>query len=803
MKKLILTAIAAVGIIPCAGSQLIINELMQSNVYCIMDDIKEFPDSWVELYNSGETDLNLKDYKLGLKDKASKAYALPDRIIKAGEYALVYCDKTDEEEIEMHAPFRLDSGKGSLYLFDSDGNVVDGLPSLAKQPAPNVAYGRAVDGGEEWGYMVCPTPGMANTGGISDVILPEPIFDIPGGVWNQRKTLTVSLMLPEDAPEGSIIRYTMNGSEPTSESDIYEEPISFRQGTVIRAKLFCDGCISIPATTQSYIFLEREMKIPVLSIAINDSYLYDDVIGIFVVGVNENGQKNPEGKENFRYDWRRPINLELFEGQEEESVLNQICETRVQGGYTRINRLKSMAVYANKRFGTKRFEYEFWPKDKPGITDNKSFILRNGGNDFANTYVRDGLIQRVIGRNTDVDWMGYSPVVVFINGKYHAMLAVRERSNEDNIYSNYNGLEDLDMIENWTELKTGSWNNYNAFDAFLHNEHPWEEWLEWLDIEEYTNMMIINSYVINEDFPHNNIVMWRPTEDGAKWRWLIKDHDFGLGIWDTNMHKPWSDFFSHLLNNSDPTADLFKNLMKTPEYKEYFVNHMVAYMGDFLNATTFNQYLDEIIDENHGEQLISDKVWGDMWSNVEYNWMKLKDWTTQRDSYLPAQIKSYFDLGEPMDVTVNADLSDEEAALLNIKYSGVPLTKGKFKGKDYVARTLKLEPGEDDNIVGWMVQEGSGKPVEHEGSVLEMQIKNKKAIKVNAIVGIDALKGVDGHSGLKVDIFGRTISVDQFVTISDLQGRIVMQGKGRLEIASPGIYILSTSEGAVRKIVIQ
>ena len=28
-----------------------INELMQSNIDCVMDDINEFPDSWVELYN--------------------------------------------------------------------------------------------------------------------------------------------------------------------------------------------------------------------------------------------------------------------------------------------------------------------------------------------------------------------------------------------------------------------------------------------------------------------------------------------------------------------------------------------------------------------------------------------------------------------------------------------------------------------------------------------------------------------------------------------------------------------------------
>ena len=29
------------------AQDLVINELMQSNIECIMDDMKEFPDSWV------------------------------------------------------------------------------------------------------------------------------------------------------------------------------------------------------------------------------------------------------------------------------------------------------------------------------------------------------------------------------------------------------------------------------------------------------------------------------------------------------------------------------------------------------------------------------------------------------------------------------------------------------------------------------------------------------------------------------------------------------------------------------------
>ena len=73
MKRLFTAAMLLVITTISANAQLVINELMQSNVECIMDDIHEFPDSWVELYNSGTTTVNLKDYKIGTKADASKA----------------------------------------------------------------------------------------------------------------------------------------------------------------------------------------------------------------------------------------------------------------------------------------------------------------------------------------------------------------------------------------------------------------------------------------------------------------------------------------------------------------------------------------------------------------------------------------------------------------------------------------------------------------------------------------------------------------------------------------------------------
>ena len=42
-------AVALLAVAMPGHAQLVINEIMQSNVECTMDDIKEFPDSCVEL----------------------------------------------------------------------------------------------------------------------------------------------------------------------------------------------------------------------------------------------------------------------------------------------------------------------------------------------------------------------------------------------------------------------------------------------------------------------------------------------------------------------------------------------------------------------------------------------------------------------------------------------------------------------------------------------------------------------------------------------------------------------------------
>lgn len=737
-------------------AQLVINELMQSNIDCIMDDLNEFPDSWVELYNTGTAAVNLKDWRLGLSDKAGEAWQLSNKQIGPGEYALVFCDKVGKN---LHTDFRLESGKGgSLYLFQGQ-TIVDKVEDLPKQPAPNIAYGRKTDGSNEWGYQLTPTPEGTNTGEVCDHdhILGEPVFSEPGKVFNGNKTFNLQLSLPEGSPEGTEIRYTTNGSEPTASSAKYTADIPITKSTSIRAKLFCNGWLSPRSTVQSYIFHDRSMTIPVISIVTDNSYLNDKKIGIFA---------NNYGHEKYQQvDWRRPLNIELFDAEGEPSQLNQLCETRITGAWSREAARKSMGIYCHKRFGKKNMEYEFFPDQCPGLTNYKSIVLRNSGNDRDYTYMRDAVCQRAMAEHADIDWQAWRPAVIYINGNYWCLLNIRERANENNILTHYDGLEDIDLIENG-ELKEGTKDNYDAFTAFFNEHgHTLDEYAELMDWEEYIRITTMNLYFNNLDYPGNNNVMWRPRSEGGKWRWIAKDLDYTLGLYtnggaggsggyDHQIIAQWynpDDYSLHQGANFSITWDatrLFRRLMEDADFAREFIDRFSIYMGDFLNEKSVRAIWDPmyamIKDEwKRHRSVVYDNPW---WPIFDDEQRYARNWLSKRTNEMYKQLGKQYDLGAPIPMTVNQDL--EDASALDVTFNGVPLTKGVFNGKFFADRSITLEgqAPEGQVISGWTIvtKSSSGTDTRQiDGERCALLMPQCTNLAINAILskstGIDTL----------------------------------------------------------------
>lgn len=740
MKRLFITLFATASCM-MSHADVVINEIMQSNIDAVMDDLNEFPDSWVELYNTGDSDVNLSQYRLGMSDNVEESWPLPNFTLAPNGYKLVFCDKTGSD---FHTDYRLETGKGCcVYLF-KNGEVVDFLKDLKKQPAPNVAYGRKNDGGDIMGYQAEPTPGAPNCGELCTKVLSNPVFSEPGRVITGNATIDLQVSLPDDAPEGTVLRYTTDGSEPKADSDEFPaEGLSFNSTKVIRVKPFCKGYLSPRSVTQSYLFFPRNFTIPIVSIVTDRKYFYDNKIGIYVKGTYKSGESN------YKYDWRRPINLEFFTAEGEESQLNQLCETRVAGAASRDAQLKSLALYANKRFGEKRFNYEFFPEQRPGVKDFKSIMLRNAGNDFDYLYMRDAIIQRNMASHVDLDYQAYAPAIFYFNGKYMGMLNLRERSNDDNIYTNYNGLEDIDMIENWWELKNGTWDNWNSFAAFYeeHN-HTWDEYAERMDIIEFLNLMIMNLYYCNLDFPGNNIVMWRPTAEGGKWRFIAKDTDFGLGLYGRPssyntiewLYNPNYDYNNAWANHSNHTR-LFRRMMEDEDIAREFIDRCAIYMGDFMNYNGTWAYWEPMYEAIKYEYPNHRKLINEWWPNYNDELRNAKNWLKQRTDNFYKMVANFYEVGTPRKLVINQDLSEVELAEAAVEFNGVKLSENKFDGKFYQGRAITLHGGVVDGhgVIGWIVKEttpsGEINTTEVEGSTYTFDMPECNLLEINAVVG--------------------------------------------------------------------
>ena len=713
--------------------QLRINELMQSNIDCIMDDLNDFPDSWVELYNSGPTPVNLRRYRLGLTNDVNTAWQLPMQVLEAGQYAVVYCDKVGNK---LHTDYRLDSGKGgSVYLF-FDGEVDDKRENIEKQPAPNISLGYKTETDLSWGYQYQPTPGAANCGTLctKKQLLGEPVFSQKGRVLTSAETLQLQLSLPDGSPEGAVIRYTLNGSEPTTNSPVYTAPLTINHTMTVRATTFCDGYLSPRSATQSYIFLGCDMTLPVISLVMDGHYWYDSQIGIL-----------PNNTSDKRNDWRRPVNIEFFETPNSDSQLNQLGETRVQGGASRGAKLKSLAVYANKRFGEKRLSYEFFPDQRPGDTEFKSLVLRNAGNDFDYLLMRDAVIQRTVAQHVDLDWQAWRPAIVFKNGVYKGILNIRERSNEDNIYTHYDKLEDLDMIENWYDLKEGDWENYNRFKAFYQETgHTLAEYEQWMDCTEFANLMIMNLYYSNRDFPGNNIVLWRPRTEGGRWRFIAKDTDFGLGLYG---HSSSYNTIAWINNHDyDPSTNwandenetmLFRHLMDDAGFRQLFLDRAAVYMGDFLNERGTRAVWDPMVDMIKQEFPYHKKAVSG-WINYDNELKNARRWVAERTAHFYQQLADYYHYGTPTALTVNKSISSDKLAGVTVSINNIPLSQPVFDGKYYAGSEVVLRATGGTNLVkGWQIVQvnNDGTKTENvvDGEQYVFTMPSCKLLTVNAL----------------------------------------------------------------------
>ena len=708
MKKFIIISVLTWILSPYnLLAKIWINELMQSNIDLVRDDLQEFPDSWIELYNDSNSAVNIQNWTISDVANYQNGWKISiSAVISPKSYLLIYADKA---AVGLHTHYRLDSGSGgSVYLFDATGQQIDAVRNIPGQPAPNIAWGRISDGNDSWAYFVEATPGAENTGKTTNILLPHPVFSQKGGIF--RSSVTVSLSLPLSVPNGvalSDIRYTLDNSEPTIDSPIYTEEIEISETTVVRAKLFHPNYLTNRSTVHSYIISEKDLTLPVISISTDSTYLWDEEFGIYCKGNGKYGSigNGIDYPVNWNNDWRRPINFEYFMPENNSSVINQLCEMRISGGWSRANVQKSFIVYGNKRFGIKRFNYDLF-KDKPN-QEIKSFMIRNSGNDFWYTHFRDAAIQLFLGGKVDLDYQAYQPVIFYLNGNFWGIQNLRERSEEDFVLANY-GLEDIDVIGNWWgEVKAGDRVAWNQLTSELKKPDSQKDY-QWItnqiDTEEFINYMILQIYVSNTDFPHNNMVMWRPRNTKGKWRFIVKDTDFGLGIWGSNPVTHNALEYNTYMN--DDSRRLFNALLTQDAFRSEFYSRFAIYMGDLLHYNSTSQIIDSIQKllmpamPDHINRWLPEVGWGNV--NRWYEQVTLmKNWCNGRNAEVYKHLQRYFQLGTIMQLRY--DKADNLEGNPPVFINGIRMRDSGLDASYFQKEIIELNYESDLPLYGWEI----------------------------------------------------------------------------------------------------
>ncbi len=565
----------------------------------------------------------------------------------------------ESELSPLHTDFKLSASGDSLFLKNENGDVIDSLivPALSA----NISYG--VSFSNQLVVYDTPTPGELNDSAEFEGVLAVPlIFSHDGGIINTNINLEITGQGDEE------IRYTLDFTEPTINSELYTGPISIQQNSIVRAKAFKENYISLHSNTRNYFF-NIQSDLPIIHLVSDEYNLFDDDYGIYAYGDDYNSNY-PYFGANFWQDWERPVHISMYE--DNNLVFNSNGGIKIYGAYSRGWDQKSLALYARNDYGAGDFEYQFF--DDLTYDSFESLVLRNSGNDWMRTNLRDAAITSLM-KNSGLDYQSFKTVSSYINDNYWGLYNLREKVSENFIASKHDvDADDVTMLTNNAEMVDGDNQEYIELTAFIqqnnfYNQDNYNYVSDQIDIDNFIIYNVAQIYMDNRDYPGNNIKYWKVP--GGKWKWILYDTDFGFaGQW----WSEWDQYYAHTFNTLDfilsgnqttwanpPWATLFlRKLMQNEEFRHKFINRFADEMNTrFLPSNVTDHFL-EIHDNMYNEMLNHIDRWiqSEPWVNVNtvYQFVdNMNNFAINRQPIVKQQILNEFNLDNYFEVRLYND----------------------------------------------------------------------------------------------------------------------------------------------------
>lgn len=710
-----------------------INEFMASNVssYADMEDFSDFSD-WIELYNNESEPIDISGFYITDNLANPTKWQIPaNTIIPAKGYYLIWADGFDDVpnqdyirswwpyNIQFttqfgHANFKLSKEGEAIGFYNTSGVLIDTFEYTSQ--IEDVSYGRKPDGADNWFYFGEPTPENSNTteGVNTTISAKEVIFSTNGGFYESFFLLELSSSNGE-----GIVRYTLDGSEPTSNSPQYSDPISISENSILTARVFESGKLPGIVSSNSY-FINETRHLPAFSIISESEYLMGSDKGIY-----RNTYKERE----------IPINFEFYPLEEEGFSMG--AGMRIGGENIFRFAQKPLNIYARGDYGESVIEYQMF--DHLPYQAYKRLYLRNSGDDWPSTMIRDGMIASLLRGEISNSTQAYRPSVLYLNGEYWGLYNLREKLDKQYFSLHYSTAEvDLDHLESTNTVIEGDATDFINLTNYANSNDlsdpvHYQNVISQIDVENLMDFVIVQAFLANSSWGHNREV-WRDGGGDNKWRWVLVDMDRGFNT---------SRISSNQINDIYTNLKIFGALTANNEFRNKFVQryserlnttftpNRIIGIVDSLQAQIapemprhiekWGTYIDSLSIDHWGESsgVSSMTSWN---SEVE----KYRTFSNQRSENAILHLSSQFGLSERVNLTVKSNLNDEGKVDINDffkdigssgeYFSNIPLKLKAYAppGYEFKSWALSSEPSSKKTLVSkkstWSYFDESSEP---------------------------------------------------------------------------------------------
>lgn len=652
-----------------------ISEICSKNDRVIYDKSGAFND-YVELYNPTPYPINLTGYSLSEHKDFEKSYTIEDEIIESGCYKIIFLKGFGVSDYE------------TVYLKNSNGEVID----KAKLPVLKEDESYAKDFLKNKWVVMEPTPELANMQSIieekSDTV-EKPQFSKEPGFYEE------ALYLEIRVPEGTSVYYTLDGSIPTEESELYQTSIYMEdityiyrdnihasrddfstmgyyipyypvlKGNIIRAVAIDEnGKMSEEINGEYFVGLNGKsglQDVMVASIITEPQNLFGFEKGIYVKGKvwaanwDEERAKTDAGylqsaKANYNREgkgWRREANLRIYSDDRKLQYEHQI-EMGIHGGWSVVHNQKGFNLYALPEKDGQQYLGKGLFADK-----ETTLMLRAGGyRDTFSTKIREVLNHQLM-EDRDVGILRAVPCQLFLNGEYWGLYCLQERIDASYIESHYGVSKDNIVVlknKNVVDGEDGDYQLYASVLEFAKNNdlsvsENYEIIKEKIDIQSYIDYFCFQIYVGNCDSITNNYALWRSknlenTEYGDnRWRWILYDTDDSAGMIDSDglTAAETNTFIEGYWDIAPMEDELFSSLFQNEEFRDKFAESFIEIATTNFDPERVNLLIDKLVDEYAEGTVLSHQRF------VDYNYSMdqymeeieiLRDFFNRRQAYI-------------------------------------------------------------------------------------------------------------------------------------------------------------------------